>query len=302
VTDWVGIENQAGLARVTCGWKRPELPWETVRRYWRDVHSPSIARRDGIWEYRHHQFDPVRADLFGQVAGVETTCPDDARLMWLSDVRYADAAALAAFGASPSPEVRGCILGDIDMIVERSTTYLVVGQNAHTFRDLGDGPPQGIPPSPAFAVFFRQRGAEEPFRAAARELAERWARTAGVIRVRLNLFEVPDMEAERKAGYPVKTHPQAQQYQAWIDLTIETEAVAAGLFPAGQGHASEIATVHAYPQLAIHTFNVAGLPTLAGLRGYPAHEAIQAMGAVHQARPPLLSWMYGAVVREGPAA
>jgi len=27
------------------------------------------------------------------------------------------------------------------------------------------------------------------------------------------------MEAERRAGYPVKTHPVEQQYQAWIDLS-----------------------------------------------------------------------------------
>ena len=39
------IENGAGVARVTCGWKLPHLDLAKVRPYWRDAHSPAIARR-----------------------------------------------------------------------------------------------------------------------------------------------------------------------------------------------------------------------------------------------------------------
>ena len=42
------FENRARLASITCGWKKTELPLDWVRRYWRDVHSPVIARRPGV--------------------------------------------------------------------------------------------------------------------------------------------------------------------------------------------------------------------------------------------------------------
>jgi hypothetical protein len=127
-------------------------------------------------------------------------------------------------------------------------------------------------------------------------LAQRWAGTPGVLRVRLSLFEVPDMEAERKAGYPIKTHPPEQQYQAWIDLVLVNEAVAAGLVGVGDAAtcAPAIAAIHAYPADVVYTFNCAGKPTLVGLRGYCAYEAIGFFDAKQHREPALLEWMYDA--------
>ena len=87
-------ENRATICRVTCGWKKAGLPLDVVRRYWRDVHSPAIARRAGVWDYRHYQFDTVRADLLGPLDGIALDCPAGEQLMWTSDVRYADDAGL----------------------------------------------------------------------------------------------------------------------------------------------------------------------------------------------------------------
>jgi hypothetical protein len=152
---------------------------------------------------------------------------------------------------------------------------------------------------PTFGVFFRQRGEEVRFRACLTALAQRWAATPGVLRVRVNLFEVPDMEAERLAGYPVKTHPMEQQYQAWIDLVLESETVARALVR--REDAEAIAAIHAYPAEVVYTFNYAGRPTLVGLRGYSAYEAIGFFDAAQHRQPGLLRWMYGDVA-EGCAA
>ena len=295
-------ENQAGLGRVTCGWKLPHLSLEFVRPYWRDAHSPTIARREGVYEYRHYPLDPPRAGLFDPLGGIEFAAPEGGQLQWLSDVRYRDEAALQAFGRSPLPDVRAQILADIDMIVDQSTTYLVVGDNGVTLKDAsGTAAPQGPSTRPNFAIFIRQRGEEAPFRALVRSMAERWAQTDGVVRVRLNLFEVPDMEAERAAGYPVKTHPQALQYQAWIDLIVEDEGVLKNLISANDGveYAACITAVHAYTAPAVYTFNYNGAPTLSGLRGYPACEAIGNLGAAHQKDPALLEWLYGPIAKGG---
>jgi hypothetical protein len=296
VTSPVEIENQAGLARVTCGWKLPHLSLDNVRPYWRDAHSPTIARRDGVWEYRHYPLDPVRADLFSNLPGIDYQPGADQQLMWLSDVRYFDQAGLDAFGKSPNPEVRAQILQDIEMIVHQSTTYLV--------DKTGVAAPAGPAQAPTFGVFLRAKGDEASFRATVKAMVERWAQTAGVLRVRLALFEVPDMEAERRGGYPVKTHPLELQYQAWIDLMIEDDSVARRLMTAEDGvdYAKDIKDLHAYPSPAVYTFNYQGRPTLAGLRGYPAVEAIRNLGAEHQKDVGLLEWLYGPVAKGGPAA
>jgi hypothetical protein len=301
----VDTENKAGIGRVTCGWKLPHLSLDFVRPYWRDAHSPTIARRAGVYEYRHYPLDPVRADLFTPIPGVGYQPQADQQLMWLSDVRYFDQAGLDAFGQSPDAYVKSKILNDIEMIVHQSTTYLVLGDKGRTLVDkTGEAAPAGPVKDPTFEVFFRQAGDEASFRAVLSALAARWAQTPGVIRVRLELFEVPDMEAERKAGYPVKTHPLELQYQAWIDLVVEDEALLKSLMSPADGvdYAAHIKDIHTYTAPAVYTFNYAGKPTLAGLRGYPAVEAIRNLGAEHQKDPVLLEWLYGPVAAGGPVA
>ena len=296
------VENRAGLARITCGWKKPELPLEWVRRYWRDVHSPAITRRAGIYDYRHYQYDQVDSSLFGAVGGVELECPSGGQLMWNSDVRYLDEAGLAAFDATPPPEVKPHLLGDIDLIVDRSTTYRAVGSNALTLVDRTDeATPQGPPATPAYALFMRGRADEASFRECVRELAGRWSEVDGVLRVRMSLFEVPDMEAERKAGYPIKTHPVEQQYQCTVEIVLSEREVGRELLGdrVEVDWAGSIGTIHAYPVAACYTSVYAGRPTLVGLRGYAAHQAIRALGADNQTEAGLLEWMYGSVAREG---
>jgi hypothetical protein len=290
--DPIAQENRAGIARVTCGWKKAHLPLELVRRYWRDVHSPGISRRPGLWEYRHLQYDPVRTDVIAGVDGIVQDCPADQQLMWTSDVRYLDQAGVALFNGEPSPEVKTQLLGDIDLIVDQSTTYLVVGDNARTLVDAtGPDEPQGPSAHPTFAVFCRQRGSEAAFRAGMRRLAARWAAAPGVLRVRLALFDVPDMEAERRAGYPIKTHPVERQYQAWIDLSVAAVADARALLELED--AAYIHTMHVYPVPVVYTSVRGGALTLVGLRGWPAFDAMKGMDAVNQREPALLQWMYG---------
>ena len=301
MTTLIDIENRAGLARITCGWKKPELPLGWVRRYWRDVHSPAISRRAGIYDYRHYQYDAVDPTLFGALRSVELACPAGEQLMWNSDVRYLDEAGLAAFDATPPPAVKPHLLGDIDLIVDKSTTYRAVGANACTYVDRTDeATPQGPPATPAYALFLRRRTDEGSFRECIRTLARRWSDLDGVLRVRMSLFEVPDMEAERKAGYPIRTHPVEQQYQATVELVLSERGVARELLGerADVNWAGPIRTLHAYPVAACYTSVYAGRPTLVGLRGYAAHQAIRALGAGNQAEAGLLEWMYGAVARD----
>lgn len=305
MADLVEIENLAGISRATCGWKKKELVLERVRPYFRDVHSPAISRRAGIYEYRHNPYDPIRGNLFGSVKGIALDCDRNAQIMWVSDVRYRDEVGLSAFTASPPPDIRAQILKDIDLIVDKSTTYRSVGSNTHTLVDrTGDPAPAGPVAHPSYGVYFRQRSDEPSFRACVSALAARWVQDRGVLRLRLNLFDVPDMEAERKAGYPVYTHPKELQYQAWMDLVLSNDAVGKRLLSAENvgNCADHISDIHAYPVPAVYTFVYRGKATLIGLRGYPALEAIRGLGGEHAKDARLLEWMYGPVAAGGPSA
>lgn len=301
MTDLVEIENKATICRTTCGWKKPELPLNDVLRFWRDVHSPAISRRAGIYEYRHMQFGQVTPDLLPPIAGVEYEAPANEQLMWLSDVRYADQAGLDAFSNSPAAEEKALLLADIEMIVDKSTTYLVLGENGKTYVDRNETPPVGPARKATFNLFLRQKSSEPEFRSALQRVCAQWAKKEMVERLRLSLFEVPDMEAERAAGYPVKTHPVEMQYQAWIDITVSDASALADLIDAATAKelASHVKTLHTYPTNVVFTFVHNGAPTLVGLRGYAAYEAIHALGARQHQDSRLLKWMYGDIVREG---
>ena len=289
----VAEENRSTLSRVTCGWKKAHLPLEAVRRYWRDVHSPAISRREGLYEYRHAQFDAVREEVFAATRAIDYGCPPAEQLMWLSDVRYFDDRGLAAFGQSPNAAVRAHLLADIDILVDKSTTYRAVGANAWTYKDeTGNPAPAGPPAAPTFAVFLRQRGAkgsaapeeEAAFRSCVQSLAAAWSASAGVRRVRLSLFDVPDMEAERKAGYPIKTHPPEQQYQALIDLAVEHGADTQALIRSADADrlSERISAIHAYPVAGLYTFvrgGPADVDRVTRLPGLPGDSGVRGRGA-----------------------
>ena len=295
------IENKAKICRITCGWKKPELPIDWVRLYWRDVHSPAISRRLGIFDYRHYQYDNVVENLLSHVDGINYSCDIKQQLMWTSDVRYKSQDDLNLFDSSPMNKAKDSLLGDIDLIVDKSTTYRSVNTNAYTFVDnSGIATPQGSYNSPTFVLFFRKNSNEKDFRSFLHNLSLNLSTHNGVIRLRLSLFDAPDMEKERKAGYPIKTHPKEQQYHASIELVLDTfvrgEELSKNINKTQiKDHVKEI---HAYPVRAVYTSIYSSNPTIVGLRGYPAYQAIQALNAVNQKDPFLLEWMYGDVAKE----
>tara|TARA_B100001094_G_C18120809_1_gene766744 strand:- start:457 stop:1371 length:915 start_codon:yes stop_codon:yes gene_type:complete len=295
------IENQAKLCRITCGWKKQELPIDWVRLYWRDVHSPAIARRDGIYDYRHYQYDNIMEELLPKIDGVEKDCDVLKQIMWTSDVRYLDDEHLKIFDNSPTGLAKQNLLGDIDLIVDKSTTYRTVNENGHTFIDnSGISSPQGSCAAPTFSLFIRKNTDEENFREFMTNLCKTWSQKIGVVRLRLSLLDAPDMEKERLAGYPVKTHTLETQYQAWIDITVDSQQRMGNLIGESDNlnYANYIKALHLYPVRAIYTSVYQSLPTLVGVRGYPAYQAISALNAENQKESPLLEWMYGPIAKK----
>jgi hypothetical protein len=305
VLDIAALENLATVSRTTAGIYKyhriDAVAQDQLARYTRDVHSPAIARRAGIHLYRHFSYGPIRTDLFRPVEGVAYDCPDSVRLTGAGHLDYLDQSALEAFYASPNEQVRDLLLADINVIggpPGRTTTYRTSPGNGRTFIDVtGEPAPQGPGDRPRYAILLRQRGDQDSFRAAVRLLARRWSSSAGVLRVRMQLFDVPDMAVESLNGYPVYPAPVDEHYQAWIDLVLDADEHAAPLIDPDDAtdYSAVFSELHVQPVPVVYTYVWAGRPTVVGLRGYPAWELITALGATNQQDPALLEWMYGPI-------
>ena len=264
----ISTENHAGICRITCGWKKPALPLDAVRRYWRDVHSPAIARRPGIWEYRHYQYDAVRP-LF-DLADVEQGCPADEQLMWLSDVRYADDAALAVFAAEPGDQVRGELLGDIDLIVDQSTTYKAIDAMARTLiDDSALIPPQGRAAAPGLRPLPAQPHRPRTRSAPSSSISPTAGRTRpGVRPPALQPARGPRRRrrARRRAIRSRRIRPNGNIRRGSISRSTTTRC-SPTLDTVGL--ADHVQTIHAYPVAANYTSNYAGQADLRRLARLP---------------------------------
>lgn len=305
MVDIAEIENRATISRTTAGVSKyhgtDPAAMDLVHRYTRDVHSPAISRRPGIHIYRHLSFGPIREDLFPRAPGVGYAWPEHKRLTGAGNLDYLDERALQAFyNSPPQADVRKHLLDDISVLggpPGRTTTYRTTAGNAWTYVDLTGKPtPQGPEELPHYGVFLRGReDAAAGFRELVRGLARRWSETQGVLRVRLHLFEKPDMQVESSAGYPVFPAPADEHYQAWIDLVIEHDGVARRLRLPDDAAVAGLSEMHVQPVPFVYTYVWDGRPTEVGLRGYPAYALIEQLNARNQREPALLRWLYGPV-------
>ncbi len=301
--DIAETENLGTVSRTTAGVHKhvtDPAAAEVLHRYIRDVHSPAIARRPGIHVYRHLSLGALRTDLLPPLAGVAFDGRGSGLLTGVGHLDYRDDAALAAFHAEPAGAAREHLLGDIRVLggpPGRTTTYRTSPGHGHTFVDTtGDPTPQGPTGGHRYAVLLRRRGPAARFAAAVRATAAAWASVGGVRRLRMHLFDPPDMAVESANGYPVFPAPPREHYQAWLDLVLDDDGVGRDL-TWGDGAAAAFGEVHVQVVPVVYTFVWAGRPTVVGLRGYPAWELITRLGAVNQQDPELLAWMYGPAAR-----
>ena len=306
MNDIAAIENRATISRTTAGVYRyhgvDPVAEDRLHRYSRDVHSPAIARRPGIHLYRHLSWGAVYPGFLPAVAGIRYDGTEEKRVTGAGHLDYLDQRALNAFYQSPDPEVRDRLLADLHILggaPGRTTTYRTTAGNAFTFLDSTDDPaPQGVPAIPRYGVFLRARDSGPEFRATVCALARAWSRTAGVRRVRMHLFDAPDMSVESAHGYPVHPAPPDEHYQGWIDLVVDEKSLGATLpmEPEGRQLIAQIREIHVQPVEVTYTYVWAGVPTVVGLRGFPAWKLITELLADNQLDPTLLRWMYGPAV------
>lgn len=292
-------ENAALITSTVFGGWRKDVPLEVSYRYWRDVHSVTLARAPGLYQYRLLHLAPNRSDLWSTLEGIDRTLPEE-QPHGIAQILFLSKDDLLTFGSSEL--VTKYIHQDEQNLCDRNVTLSSIASNAHTYSDrTKEATPNGEPAYPSFVLCVKQADSTdiEQFR---QYLVERivlpWSQQDEVMRLRLHVLE-PYSESENS---PCVSHdwPQVKNYQAWIELMLRDEAAIEQLFLSSgdtRERAQYLKAIHTFPIVARYTLVYDGKPTIAGLRGFPAWQAIQQAGAENQKATDLLETLYGTVVR-----
>lgn len=287
--DVAAIESSALVSVTATGRYRSDLDLGLALRYARDIHGPLDARLPSIGMYRQYHVGsktPVIPDLLGPIDGVDQRRAPDRQLHGVSLILFADAAAHQATAASRILELAR---EDNLVLTELNFHYVEYGRGRTYLDRTGwNGVPQGPAAKPTVASFFRRRQgvAPEAFDDYMRRLAQRWSEHGGALRVRLDLLA--DVESQ------FDFDPEDLQ-QAWIDLTVTDASVFGQLVPVAERAelAAHVEAIQALEIAEIYTIVFDEKATHVGLRGWPAVQTIEEIGAHAQANPELLALLYG---------
>jgi hypothetical protein len=277
------MEDQTPYAVTALGWWRTDLPKPANDAYWRDIHGTLAARIPGIGQYRQlHLGTPQGGPLF--LADLDDSLPAEP-VDGIAQLLFATASNLRTFASHPF--VTEYVFHDERNLVRRNATLPSAPGAARTLVDsTDDATPQGVPAQPTYAVMLQQRDDvdRDAFHQRAGEIAQRWSDSPGVSRLRWTPMEPYDEAGWQSPGVR-HDWPDAEQYQAWVELVVADDDALAALPPLDPDVVREKYTI-------VH----GGRPTDVGLRGWPAVQTITRSGATNQLQPDLLRALYGPVV------
>ena len=291
--DVAAIENSARISVTATGRYRSELDLGLAKRYARDVHGVLDARLPSIGMYRQYHVasrTPVREDFFVPIQGIAQDRAPDRQLHGVSLILFADQAANEETGRSRLLE----LAREDNLVLTELNFHYVETDRGRTYVDRTgwNGTPQGPVDLPTVVCFFRRREGigREAFDDAMREVAQRWSEAEGVRRVRLELLSDPESQFDYR--------PDDVQH-AWIDLVVSNEQVAKQLIDRDDAAtlAEHVEAIQTLEIAEAYTLVFDEKPTHVGLRGWPAVQTIEEIGAHAQADEELLELMYGPVVR-----
>lgn len=304
--DRASRDQVAPLATIGFIDARGDLPLDLVFRYWRDVHGVLAARIEGIEQYWQHHLGPPDPFLWPETPGVVRAPEPHLTLEGFAEVTFRSAEVGAAMAEDPAARR---LQQDERNVFRGTFLHSTAPGNTATLKDTrASNTPQGDDGLFRAVLLLRQtRGAApDGFRDYVRDrLAPVLADAPDAIKLRLHLFE-PYTGAWDTPGVE-NALAVDESWQGWLELVFPDRARAAAALrsaPVTEVLADApdwLAAVHAYPVAEVWTPVYRNRPTHIGLRGYPAYQTIQAVGADNQKTLPVLQLLFGADTELPPA-
>jgi peptidoglycan hydrolase-like protein with peptidoglycan-binding domain len=282
--DYSGRDREGRFTFYVLLWRRPDVPLTSFDDYWRDVHGPVCARLPGQFQYWQHHVasaDPLPAGAgFDGIAELTFRTAAD-RQTWF------DAAAI--------------LMDDEHNIFSKAIGYVTTEGNSTTFVDrLPVGDPNGEVQATKSHVMVRRRpgASDSDFRRFLRdEFAPSLSRHESVRKLRLHLFETPDVSRPGAPGVIHDERPE-DQYQAAFEIAVDDDSAMRRVETSDQfarltGGSSPVGTVVRYRERNSYAFVYAGTMTVAGQRGSRTAELIERLNATNQLAPDIRALMVG---------
>jgi len=292
----VATENQAKVVATFFAWWRSDIPIDLSYKYWRDVHGVWAARTPGMYQYRQLRLDPVDPTMLSTLNDIELDLPTEDQPNGIAHIAYS-----SAFMANllRQPFALKQANEDDGYFVSRNTYQRAVLPLSRTYVDKTDDPHRnGFVERPRYVLAFIKNKdvSDEDFSDyLVNMLCKPWSQQHDVQRLRLERLE-PHVNAPTSPQGVSHTWTENKQYQAWIELELSEGISLSSLFDNSTNHSKHVSAIHAYPVKEVYTIVYGGKPTLVGLRGYPAVQIIEAVGADFQKSQPVLKFTYGAVI------
>ncbi len=295
----VKTENKARVVATFFAWWRTDIPKALAYKYWRDVHAVWAARTPGFYQYRQLHLDNVDPTLLSDLDGIETDLPKEDQPNGMAHIAYA-----STFMANLLRKPFALKQADEDdaYFVSRNTYQRSFLPLSRTIVDKINNPEtNGFLKQPRYVLAFKKNigVSEEDFRNyLANDLCASWRKKDEVQRLRLEVL-APHIDTPISAKGVHHDWDKNKQYQAWIELGVTEGANLSSFFDHSADFNETISAMHAYPIREIYTIVYGGKPTLVGLRGYPAVEIIEEIGAEFQMSKQVLQFTYGSAINGG---
>lgn len=287
-------DDRAAYAAIGFLDRKEDVSPELFTQYWRDVHGPLAARIQTMHQYwQHHLGDPDPTLLPASLAkhGVQVNTDPDRQIEGIGEVTFLSAEDRAAVGKSAAtPFVRN----DQQNFMRGSYLHATVDGGLRTIKDMmADASPQGE--SDAFRVFLLIRMAKDAERARfARMVTYDLPHTLSLaddeLKIRFHLLA--PFDSARWQTPSVNNELGADDaHDAIIELVAPSGGAARDILARWGDigiEANLISSIEAYPAELTYTLVYDGRPTAVGIYGYPAFEAIRALGAANQLEESML--------------
>lgn len=284
-------ENRAGpISTIALLGKKSTISADDFSIYWRDIHGTLATRIPGFWSYRQYHIGGEVMNL-RRLADDANTSPEE--LHGFADVSFCSQQDIAGLASSPVAEL---IKSDEQNVFSYSYLYSATSGNSLTIKDgpeLSSSAPDSAEES--FILLLskpvQQNSADFKSRLIAR-LDRLIDQCAGIARARANFFQPYDAGAWTA---PNVNHQPDQVIDASVELSFsQRDAITDCLATIDHHNLAGTGGVQlGYKVRDRFSMVESGRPTLIGLRGLPALQLIQRLGADNQTSAPVLQALFG---------
>jgi hypothetical protein len=298
--DHADRDDRGRVAFYVLLWKRAGQPLELFDDYWRDVHGPICARLPGQYQYWqfHVAHDGDAHDPTGPA--LDPVAPGD-RLEGIAELTFRSVADRQAWFTAAA-----ILMDDEQNIFSKAIGYVTEPGHSKTYRDrIAVGDPNGQPGVLKLHVMVRKAdgvGVAEFRRYLTDQFTAAILRSDRVLKVRLHLFEPPDVSRPDAAGVAHSEAPE-RHYQAAFEIAFrsppELRAFLASpdWLSAVRDRPRYVKHLGAFRERAAYTFVYGGRMTPAGQRGSRTAQLIASVGASNQLNEDVLDLILGRGVR-----